>query len=120
MQDDSLLVLSWKDVTSLLANRKPSDNIVDDPDHVCRARPLCIWQSRRAVGATSSAAPWPTSFKGRKPPRRNGMISVFSPFGLGILDIAVGQWAAELAAPPARHSHSFVPAARLGRVGDSQ
>ncbi len=45
------------------------------------------------------------------------MTSVFSPFGLGILDIAVGQWAAELAraARLDTHIHSFLPPASAGQ-----
>ena len=75
-------------------------NVVDDPDHVCRAgTSLDLAQrtcgDRRFIHATIGALAL-----GNAPPSRTpGRTTLFSPFGLGVLDLAVAdlvhRWALE-------------------------
>jgi 2,3-diaminopropionate biosynthesis protein SbnB len=94
-----------------------SDNIVDDPDHVCRAQTSLHLAEQASGGRHFIRCTLADILRGTEPPRRNGMISVFSPFGLGILDIAVGHRIAELAraARLGTHIHSFLPPASAGQ-----
>lgn len=83
-----VLHLSLRDVTvdSILA----ADNVVDDPDHVCRAgTSLHLAEqavgNRDFIGATLGERLRP----GASRPRDAHRTTVFSPFGLGVLDLAV-------------------------------
>lgn len=73
-------------------------NVVDDADHVCRAR-TSVNLAEQLVGnrdfinctlaeITSGAV---------ERPRAPGSVTVFSPFGLGVLDLALAKYVSELA-----------------------
>jgi len=69
-----------------------SDNIVDDPDHVCREKTSLHLAEQIAGNRDFIRGALAEVTLGRIPPRRDrrGTV-VFSPFGLGVLDIAVSR-----------------------------
>lgn len=95
-----------------------ADNIVDDIDHVTRAQTSIHLTEQQTGNRNFIRCTLGDVLNGIAPPRQdNNKIAIFSPFGLGVLDLALGQLAYKLAVEQNQGTtiESFLPIPWIAR-----
>jgi 2,3-diaminopropionate biosynthesis protein SbnB len=91
----TVLHLSLRDLTA--ETMAACDHVVDDPTHAAREGTSLELAMREAGLAAESVRPIGTLLSGAAPPRDPGRSVIYSPFGLGSLDVALAHFVLEQA-----------------------
>jgi 2,3-diaminopropionate biosynthesis protein SbnB len=113
----TILHISLRDITPEAVLR--CDNVVDDVDHVCRAQTSVHLAEQMTSGRDFIRCTLSDVLLEQAPPRRDtNSILLFSPFGLGVLDLAVSQLVYKLALDQGRGLliDSFLPGPWAGNT----
>lgn len=114
-KDSVILHVSLRDLTPEVILH--SDNIVDDPDHVLRANTSLHLLEQKIGKRDFIRGTLADILDGSQPPRVEGKIPIFSPFGMGLLDLALGELALKLAVERniGQKIHGFFPPSWIER-----